>query len=71
MNIDQIGLANDLNFHSNNMFKKWFISFRRCHTAVGRKYKGKILGSHGITTTFSFHPRKIITTGGRWNVGYK
>ncbi len=31
--------------------------------AVGSEYKGKTAGSLGIAGAFSFHPRKIITTG--------
>ncbi|MCI4624586.1 MAG: DegT/DnrJ/EryC1/StrS family aminotransferase [Candidatus Magnetoovum sp. WYHC-5] len=31
--------------------------------AIGSAYKGKRIGSHGNIACFSFHPRKIITTG--------
>lgn len=31
--------------------------------AVGTKYKGKMIGSHGNLVCFSFHPIKNITTG--------
>ena len=31
--------------------------------AVGSKYKGKKIGSHSDLVCFSFHPRKVITTG--------
>jgi dTDP-4-amino-4,6-dideoxygalactose transaminase len=31
--------------------------------AVGSQYKGKRIGSHGNIACFSFHPRKVITTG--------
>jgi perosamine synthetase len=31
--------------------------------ALGATYRGKKLGSFGLLTGFSFHPRKIITTG--------
>lgn len=63
MNIDQIGLANDLDSIQTICSKNGLYLLDDAATAVGGKYKGKILGSHGITTTFSFHPRKIITTG--------
>lgn len=63
MNIDQIGLANDLDAIQFICKKHGLYLLDDAATAVGGKYKGKILGSHGITTTFSFHPRKIITTG--------
>ena len=32
-------------------------------TAVGAAYKGKYLGASGEPTCYSFHPRKMITTG--------
>ncbi len=31
--------------------------------AIGSKYKGKPIGGHGELACFSFHPRKVITTG--------
>jgi dTDP-4-amino-4,6-dideoxygalactose transaminase len=32
-------------------------------TALGAKYEDKPLGGHGVPTAYSFHPRKMITTG--------
>lgn len=31
--------------------------------AIGSKYKGKKIGTHSELVCFSFHPRKVITTG--------
>src|SRR5581483_1304382 len=31
--------------------------------AIGSKYKGKPIGGHTEMACFSFHPRKVITTG--------
>lgn len=31
--------------------------------AIGSRYQGIPIGGHGNTTCFSFHPRKVITTG--------
>jgi perosamine synthetase len=31
--------------------------------AIGAQYKGKPIGGHSWASTFSFHPRKVITTG--------
>ena len=31
--------------------------------AIGSAYRGKKIGGHGNLTCFSFHPRKVITTG--------
>ncbi len=32
-------------------------------TSFGARYRGAYLGAHGHATCFSFHPRKMITTG--------
>ena len=32
-------------------------------TAFGTKYKGRMVGSRGRAVCFSFHPRKVLTTG--------
>jgi perosamine synthetase len=63
LNIDQIGLANDLDKIASVAKKHGIALIDDAATALGGKYKGKYLGSCGIPTTFSFHPRKIITTG--------
>jgi len=63
LNIDQIGLANDLDAISAIAKKNNLVVVDDAATAFGGKYKGKYLGSHGLVTTFSFHPRKMITTG--------
>jgi len=31
--------------------------------AIGSRYRGRPIGSHGDMACFSFHPRKVITTG--------
>jgi dTDP-4-amino-4,6-dideoxygalactose transaminase len=31
--------------------------------AIGSRYKGKLIGGHSEMACFSFHPRKVITTG--------
>lgn len=63
LNIDQIGLANDLDKIKSIAQKHHLILVDDAATAMGGKYKGKYLGAHDVTTTFSFHPRKMITTG--------
>jgi len=37
--------------------------FEDAACALGSEYKGRRIGSHSPTACFSFHPRKIITTG--------
>ncbi|MDB5227217.1 MAG: DegT/DnrJ/EryC1/StrS aminotransferase [Bacteroidota bacterium] len=63
LNIDQIGLANDLEEIKKIAQKHNLIVVDDAATAMGGKYNNTYLGSHGLTTTFSFHPRKMITTG--------
>lgn len=63
LNIDQIGLANDLDKIGTIATKNKLTLIDDAATAFGGKYKGKYLGSNDFLTTFSFHPRKMITTG--------
>lgn len=61
--VDQIGLPADLDVF-NEIAKKYnLVLVDDAATSLGAKYKGKYLGSHGLTATYSFHPRKMITTG--------
>ena len=63
MVVHQIGLPVDLDcFHE--------IGRRRCVAivedaacAIGSRYKGRPIGGHSELVCFSFHPRKVITTG--------
>lgn len=63
LTIDQIGLASDLDSIKNISEQYNLAIVDDAATALGGKYKDKYLGSHGLLTTFSFHPRKMITTG--------
>jgi perosamine synthetase len=63
LNVDQIGLPNDLDELGAICSRNSLVLIDDAATAFGAKYKGKYLGTHGYMTTFSFHPRKIITTG--------
>jgi perosamine synthetase len=63
LSIDQIGLANDIDRISKIASKYGIAVIDDAATAFGGKYKNKFLGANGLTTTFSFHPRKMITTG--------
>lgn len=63
MIVDQIGLPADLE-RLRAVAKKhdlWIVD--DAATALGARYDGKALGGHGLASTFSFHPRKMITTG--------
>jgi dTDP-4-amino-4,6-dideoxygalactose transaminase len=63
MPVHQMGLPVDLDA-VNLIAKKnklHFIEDAAC--AIGSMYKGKMIGGHGNIACFSFHPRKLITTG--------
>jgi dTDP-4-amino-4,6-dideoxygalactose transaminase len=63
MMVDQIGLPADLDAIRSVADKHGLILLDDAATAFGATYKGKPLGGHGVPTCFSFHPRKMITTG--------
>ena len=63
MMVDQIGLPADLDAIRAVADKHHLLLVDDAATAFGAEYKGKPLGSHGVPTCFSFHPRKMITTG--------
>jgi dTDP-4-amino-4,6-dideoxygalactose transaminase len=63
LNIDQIGLPNDIDELQRICDKHNLILLDDAATAFGAKYKGEFLGKKALLTTFSFHPRKMITTG--------
>jgi dTDP-4-amino-4,6-dideoxygalactose transaminase len=61
--VHQIGMPADIDtfktIASNNNLK--LIEDAAC--AIGSSYKGKRIGSHSELVCFSFHPRKVISTG--------
>jgi dTDP-4-amino-4,6-dideoxygalactose transaminase len=63
MPVHQIGLPADLDrfLELGAKYKLPIIEDAAC--AIGSRYKGRVIGSHGTMACFSFHPRKIITTG--------
>jgi dTDP-4-amino-4,6-dideoxygalactose transaminase len=63
MVVDQIGLPADMDKFIAISKKYNLVLIDDAATALGAKYKNKYLGGYGINTAFSFHPRKIITTG--------
>jgi perosamine synthetase len=63
LTIDQIGLASDLDSIKLVAKQHGLAIVDDAATALGGKYKGAYLGNHDLVTTFSFHPRKMITTG--------
>lgn len=63
MMVDQIGLPANIDRFRALAHEHGLILLDDSATAFGAKYKGKYMGGHGVPSCFSFHPRKMITTG--------
>jgi len=61
--VDQIGLPADIDSFRALAAKRGLLLLDDSATAFGAKYKGKYMGGHGVPSCYSFHPRKMITTG--------
>jgi dTDP-4-amino-4,6-dideoxygalactose transaminase len=61
--VHQIGLPADVDAFKTLAARYGLILVEDAATAFGARYKGRYLGGHGTCTGYSFHPRKIITTG--------
>jgi dTDP-4-amino-4,6-dideoxygalactose transaminase len=61
--VHQIGLPADLDAFGEFARKHQLLLIEDAATAFGAKYRSRYLGAHGNPTVFSFHPRKMITTG--------
>ena len=63
MPVDQIGLACDIDAINAIAAKHGLKVVEDAAPAIGEAYKGRKVGSNAHQTVFSFHPRKVITTG--------
>jgi perosamine synthetase len=63
MPVHQMGLPADLDPIMNLCSQRGLVLIEDAACAIGSEYKGKRIGGHGNIACFSFHPRKIITTG--------
>lgn len=63
MPVHQMGLPADLDRIKEIADKYGLIIIEDAACAIGSQYKGKRIGGHGNIACFSFHPRKVITTG--------
>ena len=63
MVVDQIGLPADLDPFIELARRRGLLLIDDAATALGARYRGRPLGGCGVPTVFSFHPRKVITTG--------
>lgn len=63
MPVDQIGLACDIDAINDIAKRHGLDVVEDAAPAIGESYKGRKVGSNAHQTVFSFHPRKVITTG--------
>jgi len=63
MPVDQIGLACDIGAINEIATRHGVDVLEDAAPTIGGTYKGRRVGSNAHQTVFSFHPRKVITTG--------
>lgn len=61
--VHQIGMPADIDAFKQLCEDNGLILIEDAACAIGSEYKGSKIGSHSDLVCFSFHPRKIITTG--------
>jgi len=61
--VHQIGMPADIDAFKDLCGKYNLKLIEDAACAIGSSYKGKKIGSHSELVCFSFHPRKVITTG--------
>ena len=61
--VHQIGMPADIDAFKQLCTEENIFLIEDAACAVGSSYKGKKIGSHSDLVCFSFHPRKVITTG--------
>lgn len=61
--VHQIGMPADIDTFRELCNKHNLLLIEDAACAAGSSYKGKKIGSHSDLVCFSFHPRKVITTG--------
>ena len=61
--VHQIGMPADIDAFIQLCKEKNLILIEDAACAAGSSYKGNKIGSHSDLVCFSFHPRKVITTG--------
>ena len=61
--VHQIGMPADIDAFRALCNKHNLLLIEDAACAAGSSYKGKKIGSHSDLVCFSFHPRKVITTG--------
>lgn len=61
--VHQMGMPADIDAFSELCRNRGIALVEDAACAIGSSYKGRRIGSHSDLACFSFHPRKIITTG--------
>ena len=61
--VHQIGMPADIDAFADLAKKHGLKLIEDAACAIGSAYKGKKIGSHSELVCFSFHPRKVISTG--------
>lgn len=61
--VHQMGMPADIEAFQKLCKEKNLILIEDAACAIGSVYKGQKIGSHSDLVCFSFHPRKVITTG--------
>ena len=61
--VHQIGMPADIDAFTQLCKEKNLVLIEDAACAIGSSYNGKKIGSHSDLVCFSFHPRKVISTG--------
>lgn len=61
--VHQLGLPADIDRFSELCDRRGLLLIEDAACAAGSSYRGNPIGVHSDLVTFSFHPRKVITTG--------
>jgi perosamine synthetase len=61
--VHQIGMPAELDRFQELAARRGLAIVEDAACAIGSRYKGQPIGSHSDLVCFSFHPRKVITTG--------
>lgn len=61
--VHQMGMPADIDTFQKLCKDKGLILIEDAACAIGSEYNGRKIGSHSDLVCFSFHPRKVITTG--------
>ncbi len=61
--VHQLGLPADIDGFTRLAGDAGLVLIEDAACAIGSRYRGRPIGAHGSHVCFSFHPRKLITTG--------